>query len=119
MECDSMHTCIERAIKNKDIDIPSGYASIFEIARHKNPYNVKFLMHNFFKKFQKIGGYLTIRLGDKVGDPKVAYLRCLRLNSDGCLDYKLNHNQVNFTLLPIRKRKNNMLKISPHYTKVP
>lgn len=52
---------------------------------------LNFLHTIILNLFEKIGGYLTIRPGYKVGDLKVTNSSCFRHNSVGSLDYKLNH----------------------------
>lgn len=41
MECDSVHSTIETALKNKEIYLPSDYFKITKQARSRNPYLVK------------------------------------------------------------------------------
>lgn len=88
MECDSMHSCIERRIR-KDIYTPRDYIVIFETARlNPSPYKVTQLYHNDFKKLS--GAYITnIRPGRKAGDPTVHDLRALQYLADGTIRYKL------------------------------
>lgn len=89
MECDSMHSLIERRIV-KDIHTPRDYIVIFETARiHPSPYKVTQLYHNDFMKLS--GAYVTnIRPGKKVGDPTVHGLRALQYLADGRIRYKLD-----------------------------
>lgn len=86
MECDSMHSCIERRIR-KDIYTPRDY--IFETARlNPSPYKVTQLYHNNFMKLS--GAYVTtIRPGRKPGDPTVDDFRALQYLVDGTICYKL------------------------------
>lgn len=89
MECDSMHSLIERRII-KDIHTPRDYIVIFETARmHPSPYKVTQLYHNDFMKLS--GAYVTnIRPGKKVGDPTVHDLRALQYLADGQIRFKLD-----------------------------
>ncbi|KAM3609180.1 uncharacterized protein V6R79_010766 [Siganus canaliculatus] len=89
MECDSMHSLIERRII-KDIHTPRDYIVIFETARlHPSPYKVTQLFHSDFMKLS--GAYVTnIRPGRKVGDPTVHDLRALQYLADGQIRYKLD-----------------------------
>lgn len=49
MEADSMHSTIERKIKNRVINVPADYVSICQEARiTPKPYFVKYLNHIFF-----------------------------------------------------------------------
>lgn len=75
MECDSMHSCIERELKNKEINVPADYVLVCRKARkHPRPYHVKYLDHTFFKDFSKPIIYRSIRPDITVGGPKVCHL---------------------------------------------
>ncbi|KAL3995807.1 RISC-loading complex subunit TARBP2 [Sarotherodon galilaeus] len=89
MECDSMHSLIERRIV-QDVYTPRDYVVIFEAARiNPSPYRVTQLYHNDFMKLS--GTYVTnIRPGKKVGDPTVHDLRALQYLTDGRIRYKLD-----------------------------
>lgn len=66
MECDSVHSCIERKSKGRDIHLPSDYLRISREARNKpNPYEVKSMHHTDFKNFtvQDFHRYKSIRPG--------------------------------------------------------
>lgn len=82
MECDSMHSCIERRIR-KDIYTLRDYIIIFETARlNPSPYKVTQLYHNNFMKLS--GAYVkTIRPGGKPGDPTVHDLQAFQYLADG------------------------------------
>lgn len=54
MEVDSMHSTIERKVRNKKINIPSDYVTICKTACTKEPYYVEYLTFDFFKLFSKI-----------------------------------------------------------------
>ena len=74
MEADSMHAAIERRLKNKIINVPAEYINVCREARkNPQPYSVKYLTHDIFKKFDGIRFYTSIRPGKKKGDPKVCY----------------------------------------------
>ena len=55
MEGDSVHICIEKALKMQDMNIPEDYISVIRNARVKwFPYQVRFnslLPHTFFKDY--------------------------------------------------------------------
>lgn len=69
MEADSVHSTIERAMRNKNVDVPSEYIGICKAARQKpEPYDVTYLYHDFFKKFDKIQFCKSIRPGRGKGD---------------------------------------------------
>ncbi|XP_033127156.1 uncharacterized protein LOC117124927 [Anneissia japonica] len=73
MECDSMHSCIQRKIVG-DIYTPRDYVVIMQTARiHPFPYRVHQVTHEFFKLS---GSYVSsIRPGKKTGDATVHNLR--------------------------------------------
>lgn len=72
MEADSIHSTIERCIKNRTINVPADYAYVCSIARKKpHPYYVEYLDHTFFKSFNKISFLRSIRPGKRKGDAKV------------------------------------------------
>ncbi|CAG9786483.1 unnamed protein product [Diatraea saccharalis] len=89
MEADSMHSTIERYLKDKDINVPAEYVSIARHARKcPAPYYVQYLYHKYFKKFDNIQFYKSIRPGISKGDPKVTDIRALRYESVGSVLYK-------------------------------
>ncbi|CAH1109472.1 unnamed protein product [Psylliodes chrysocephalus] len=76
MECDSVHSCIERKIKGKDIHVPSDYLHISKEARSKPaPYDVVCMQYTDFKDFtpKKFHRFNSIRPG------RVSY--CLIINT--------------------------------------
>ena len=78
MEADSMHTCKEKKLKNKVINVPVEYYGVCRSARKKpEPYDVSYLTHSFFKLFDSIKFYKSIRPGKMKGDPKVLFYRIL------------------------------------------
>lgn len=107
MECDSMHSAIERRLRHQDIYTPAGYVDACKHARMKpKPYNVKYLHHNFFKNYnQTCTFYKSIRPGNKTGDPVITDLRALSFNPNGTIKYKLNHT-ADWQDLPQRRNGN-------------
>lgn len=103
MECDSIHSCIERKLKNRDIYLPSDYIRITKEARiNPFPYEVVELDYTFFKDYTKNAKYASIRPGRKPGDPTVTDIKCL-LYDKGSIKYKLDYNDE-FKDLPIRQK---------------
>ncbi|CAB3256002.1 unnamed protein product [Arctia plantaginis] len=103
MECDSMHSVIERAIKNKKINIPADYVYIAKTACKKNPYDVQYLYHHFFKDVENtLKFHKSIRPGKRAGDPTVTNLRALKYTPDGKIVYKLRHSATHWQELPTR-----------------
>ena len=92
MECDSMHSTIERRIVS-DIFTPRDYIVIFENARIRPaPYHVRQLSHDEMMKLS--GTYVTsIRPGKKAGDPTVHNLRALRYPCTGRVEYKITFSE--------------------------
>ena len=55
MECDSVHSVIERCLRNQDIYVPAEYVTLMKKAQSKpNPYEVRYVDHNFFQDFTKL-----------------------------------------------------------------
>lgn len=105
MECDSMHSTIERKISGRVINVPADYVYYLKTARQQpRPYEVQYLYHDYFKKFSEINFVSSIRPGKKVGDPTVQNIRALKYNPNGSIEYKLRHSD-NFQLLPVRLNK--------------
>ena len=103
MECDSVHSVIERKKKNRDIFTPAQFVQIIEEARVKQPYKVHYLSHDFFKDYSSLQLYRSIRPGTKVGDPTVCDLRCLKYTSEGEIMYNVRH-AGDWSVLPQRRQ---------------
>ena len=88
MEVDSVHSTIERRLRKRQIYSPANYVEVFKQARQQ-PYDVKYVDHNFFMDFAGLKSYDTIRPGSRVGDPVVTDIRCLRYFPEGLIKYKL------------------------------
>lgn len=93
MECDSMHSTIERKLRNQDIYTPAGYLSACKLARrHPKPYSVEYLRHTYFKNYSKLSFFMSIRPGIRVGDATVNNLCALKYTDEGLLFFKTNFN---------------------------
>lgn len=104
MECDSVHSFIERKKKNKELYVPADFVRIIKEARmNPEPFKVIYVDHTFLKDFSKINFYKSIRPGSKTGDPQVTDLTCLKYDPTGVY-YKLEY-QNNWSLLPQKKSK--------------
>ncbi|VDI01121.1 Hypothetical predicted protein [Mytilus galloprovincialis] len=90
MECDSIHSTIERKLRNKPIYCPQNYIDLIKDARPHQPYDVKYLSHEFFGKYSELKYYSSIRPGNRVGDPVVTNIRVLKYTEDGSIQYKLD-----------------------------
>lgn len=105
MECDSVHSSIERRLKNRQIFTPGMYVEACLTARQKpKPYKVEYIQHEFFKAYHTLSWYSSIRPGSKAGDPTVTDIRCLRYNHSGMIDYKLSFDDE-WKILPRRISK--------------
>lgn len=105
MECDSIHSTIERYVKYRDIHVPADYADVCTKARkNPRPYKVKYLDHTFFKDYGKAMPHKSIRPGVGVGQPKVTDIRCLLFTEDAKMYYKLNYED-DYKLLPVCEPK--------------
>lgn len=81
MEVDSMHAMIEKKLKNQTINVPAEYINICRKARNSKPYQVKYLNYGYFKNFQNLSFYKSIRPGKMKGDPKVPTTKYSKLLS--------------------------------------
>nr|CAI5823227.1 unnamed protein product [Callosobruchus analis] len=119
MECDSVHSCIERKLKNREIHLPSDYISASKEARTKPfPYEVVKLGFDFFKDYSKpcCLKYNSIRPGRKPNEPTVTDIRALSYNVEGYIDYKLNFDE-DWKQLPSRHKASNEVPIYPPLNK--
>ncbi|XP_063590497.1 uncharacterized protein LOC134767429 [Penaeus indicus] len=91
MECDSMHSTIERKIVN-DVFTERDYAVLIQCARIRpTPYIVKQMKHQDFMKMENLF-FTSIRPGKKSGDPVIHALRGLMYLSDGTVKFRLSFN---------------------------
>jgi len=72
IECDSMHSTIERRLAKSSINVQADYELVFRAARIRpSPYTVRYLDHGFFRDYSKLQYYSTIGPGSGVGAPVV------------------------------------------------
>lgn len=92
MECDSVHSVIERKLKHTDIHLPSDFIKITKSARSKPfPYEIKDCDIYSFLNYQKnLNRYDNIRAGKTTGEATVTQIKALRYISNGTIEYKLN-----------------------------
>lgn len=90
MECNGVHSSIERKIRNKPIYSPQTYVDLIRDARPNQRYDVKYLTHQFFRNYGEMKYLTSIRPGARVGDPVVTDIRVLRYSTEGEIQYKLN-----------------------------
>ncbi|XP_045484411.1 uncharacterized protein LOC123689220 [Pieris rapae] len=106
MEVDSVHSVIERKLKNREIHLPSQYAMISKEARIKPfPYDVVMPDYTFFKDYSRKDYlvYESIRPGRVAGDKCVTNIRVLRYNTNSTIDYKLMYSDE-YMRLPRRAK---------------
>lgn len=112
MEVHSVHSVIERKIKNKPIYSPQSYVDAMRECRPSQPYNVKYVSHEFFRDYSSLNYYQSIRPGVKPGDHTVTDLRVLKYNPLGIIMYKLHHDHEQFhELLRRGKPKNPVINV--------
>lgn len=86
MECDAMHSTIERKLKHRDINVPAEIVQVFlQFRRNPRRYNVEYLTHDYFKKVEKLQFYSSIRPGIPSADAVVTNIRALKYNQSGML----------------------------------
>lgn len=79
MECDSVHSVIERKLRDRDVHVPAEYAAVIRGARSRpKPYDVQYVDHCFFSNFSQVNLCKSLRPGSKAGDPTVHDLRAIR-----------------------------------------
>lgn len=107
MECDSVHSNIERKLKNADIYLPSDSIKITQSARKKSfPQNVKWCDTSFFKQYQiDLNRYDSLRPGKSAGDTTVTNIKSFRNNPNGTIDFKINFDDEYSDLRLAQKKK--------------
>lgn len=108
MECDAVHSLVERKLQKRIIELPSDYVKLTQEARLKPfPLEAVYVTHEFFLNYadQKTWIYNSIRPGKKVNDPTVTDLRHLKYNFEKkIIEYKINFNNE-LQPLPVRSLK--------------
>ena len=93
MECDHIHSLIERSMKGKDFFLPQHYVDTTISARKRPfPLNATILSYDFFKNYNLSMAYKSIRPGSKAGDAQVKDIRALKYESSAIF-YKLSHRR--------------------------
>lgn len=107
MEVDSVHSVIERKLKNRELFLPSTFAALSKEARLKpRPYDVVIADHTFFIDYNIKENliYDSIRPGRGAGENRVVDIRLLKYKPDGTIEYKLNFEDE-LQPLPRRPKK--------------
>lgn len=82
MEVDGAHSMIERKVKGKPIYLPSDYVNLCVESRRNNSFKVRYLNFDFFRNFQDLNYYSSIRLGSRRGDPTILEIVALKYQKD-------------------------------------
>lgn len=101
MEADSVHSAIERQVRGRVFNVPADYVTAMKKARsNPKPYNIKYLDHLFFRNYESLNFFKSIRPGKKSGDPCVVDIRALKYTDKEIL-YKLRFSD-GWKKLPLR-----------------
>lgn len=104
MEVNSVHSSIERKLKNCPIYLPRDFTRFTEQASVKGNNEVKQLSFDFVKNVDKSKlVYDSIRPGRKPGDPVVTDIKVIKYQPNGKIRVKLNSFKSEFIDLPQRK----------------
>lgn len=76
------------------------YVDSILVACRKHPYKVHYVDHTFFKNFDELCYYPSIRPGSGVGSAMVTDIRVLKYLPEGRIQYKLKHDDTEFTDIP-------------------
>ena len=101
MECDSVHSTLEKKFRGKPIYSPHIYVELMAGARPVQKYCIRYITHQFFTDFKALTYYSSIRPGFKVGDPVVTDMCSLKYTPNGTIQYKLRFDDA-FGDLPKR-----------------
>lgn len=98
MECDSVHSVIERQLRHKDIYLPSDYAAIARVARQGGPpYKVQQLRYFHFT-VPSHTFISSIRPGTKTGDSTVHDVCAYRYMRKKCEETRKKYVNVHYKL---------------------
>lgn len=103
MECDSVHSLIERQSKGEDIFLPYDFVKIIKKS-HKNPkpLDVELLTYKYFLDFKDYQIYRSIHPGNSKGDPEVKDVRAFKYNPNSLvIEFKLLFDDI-YCALPQR-----------------
>lgn len=93
MEADSVHSTLEQLFY-PPINSPSDYIARMRVARPKQPYDIKVVHFDFFKKYDSLASNLaSLRPGNSVGDPTVADLCKIKYSPEGIIWYKTHFKE--------------------------
>ncbi|KAF0749823.1 Uncharacterized protein FWK35_00023681 [Aphis craccivora] len=123
MECDSVHSVIERKLRKTDCYLPCQLSTLTKLSRsHPFPYKTKEVTFNFFRDYSIKTNmfYESIRSGRVATDPTVTDLRVLKYCPSGIIYYKINYGDV-YKELPTRPNKINedQINVFPNLYQAP
>lgn len=101
MECDTVHSHIEKSKKSRELHVPADFIKVITEASLTKKYNVKYLHWSFFKNYAALKHYTSIRPGKRAGDPCVVDLRALKYTPHSPIEFKLRFDDI-WTVLPQR-----------------
>ncbi|KAK0047508.1 hypothetical protein Bpfe_023060 [Biomphalaria pfeifferi] len=111
MEADSVHAAIETNSSKIEVYTPTEWETVIKTARRKNPYNVKTVDHQFWKKYPSL--VTSIRPGKVVGDPTVTDICHLKYTKEGIF-YTLSHGTP-LRPLPLRPVRQPSMALKAKY----
>jgi hypothetical protein len=92
MKCDSVHKKIEVRCRNRDIYLPSAYASEIRLARKNSfPYRVIQADHDFLSDFSDLKYFPDYHPASRKGHPIVNEVVAYKYTPGMLVDYKLCH----------------------------
>lgn len=95
MECDSVHSVIDRKLRKQPIYVPQMYVDKVLLAKTTDPkYEVKYVDHKFFNDYKGLNYYASIRPGSGTGEATVTDIRVLQYNTNGTIEFKLRYSDV-------------------------
>ncbi|CAH1102890.1 unnamed protein product [Psylliodes chrysocephalus] len=109
MECDAVHSLIERKLNSREITLPYDYVTKTREARQKpTTLNAEILTHEIFKNYDNkdLMRYRSIRPERCTNDPTVNNLRELHYSSEGTIGYKTDFSDQ-IRALPQRSKEIN------------
>lgn len=103
MECDSMHSAIEKSVENQEIELPSDYVRAMKVARKDGkPYAVTEICHDQFKAYDRLNSNAM---------PKTAFTGIIKVhqivyntNVDGNITLEMGE-EIGEALKPVAYRK--------------
>lgn len=109
MEGDSMHSCIERAAKNVQVNVPSEWALICQMARkNPNPYKMLNMTHTSFIDWTSLadGNKDTARYHTTGGEVvEWRKIKCFKYDKShpDLIQFKYNYDDENFKIIKVMK----------------